>query len=123
MALLQTVSQFKVKGQPVTGAFYREHETRNHGATRDRLLILRYTIGGKTRTETFGWLSDGKTPQQAQAKIAEFRHNYKEGRGATCLADEEIEHRRKLESERAKQAAAERINITFGEFFRDVYLP
>ncbi|MFO7767143.1 MAG: site-specific integrase [Pelovirga sp.] len=123
MALLQALKQFTVKGQTVTGVFYREHETRNYGVNRDRLLVIRYTIGGKTRTESFGWLSEGKKPQGAQAKIAEFRSNYKAGSGATSLAEEELERQREQEVERNKQAAVERINITFGEFFRTVYFP
>jgi len=42
------------------GVFYKEHATRKHGVKKDRQIILRYTLGGRTRTEAFGWLSEGR---------------------------------------------------------------
>ena len=34
-----------------TGVFYQEHPTRKHGAMRDRLYVLRYTVGGKRKID------------------------------------------------------------------------
>jgi len=122
MALLKGLSS-----TPRKGVFYREHETRKHGVRKDRLYVLRYTIGGKTRTEAFGWASEGRTEIEAEQKIAEFRANAKSGVGPTSL---EEERRQVLEAEQAaqveqQQVAAEhqRLNTSVRDFFEQVYLP
>lgn len=82
------------------GIFFKEHPSRKHGVKKDRLLILRFTIGGKTYLETFGWLSEGKTELDAENKLTEFRANHRKGSGPVCLADErEIERRATAEEE------------------------
>lgn len=90
------------------GVFFKEHPTRRHGVRRDRLLVLRYTIAGKTYTETFGWSSEGKTELGAERKIIEFRANHRAGAGPICLAQErEIERRATAEEEaRCRQEIA-----------------
>jgi integrase len=116
------------------GVFYKEHETRKHGVRKDRLFILRYTIAGKTRTETFGWASEGVTELDAEKKIAEFRANAKSETGPTALAEEkknlEDELRELEAAQRAAQEEAERLaadelrkNTPVAEFFDKVYLP
>lgn len=85
------------------GVYYREHETRRHGARKDRLLVIRYTIAGKTRTEAFGWISAGATELDAEKKIAAFRVNYKAGSGPVSLAEEQ----QAAQAERAAREAAE----------------
>lgn len=85
------------------GVFYREHETRRHGVRKDRLFVLRYTLDGKTRTEAFGWLSEGFTEIDAEQKIAELRASAKSGTGPTSLTEERAhaERERKAEEEAA----------------------
>ncbi|PLY01753.1 MAG: hypothetical protein C0622_06630 [Desulfuromonas sp.] len=91
------------------GIFFKEHETRRHGVKRDRLLILRYTIAGQTRTESFGWLSEGLTELDAERKLAAFRANAKKGSGPTSLTEErELKEQAELEAEEAAKLAAER---------------
>ena len=116
------------------GVFYKENETRKHGARKDRLFILRYTIAGKTRTEALGWTSEGLMELDAERKIAEFGANAKSGTGATSLAEEkenlEAELREQEAAQRAAQHEAERQaaderrkNTPVAEFFDTVYLP
>lgn len=102
------------------GVFYQEHDTRKVGVKKDRLWILRYTIGGKTRTETFGWISEGFTELDAERKIAELRANAKSGVGPTSLA-EEREHQSRDEERR--QSEEKHANTTFSTFFETVYFP
>lgn len=114
------------------GIFYKEHPTRKHGVVKDRQIILRYTIGGKTRTEVFGWLSDeGEISfPDAEKKIKTFRQNYKLGSGPMSLA-EEREIRRKGQEAEEKQLREEeqalleeqKRNVRVTEFFDSEYLP
>jgi integrase len=105
------------------GVFFRKHDTRKHGAGKDRLWVLRYTIKGKTRTETFGWASEGFTELDAEQKIAEFRANAKTGNGPTSLEEERRVRQKIAEEQTAIQKEEERRNTTFGQFFEKVYFP
>lgn len=86
------------------GVYYREHDTRRHGARKDRMLVIRYTIAGKTRTEAFGWTSAGATELDAERKIATFRANHKAGLGPVSLAEEQ----QAAQTERAAREAADK---------------
>ncbi len=106
MALLDDLKKTGRKG-----VFYKEHPTRKHGPKKDRLLVLRYTINKKTKTETFGWTSNGATELKAESKIIEFRENFKLGSGTTSLAEEnEIAQKNKRDED-----AKRRMEITVGE--------
>ena len=125
MALL---NELKKTGRK--GIFYRQHPTRKHGVKKDRQLILRYTIGGKTRTETFGWMSEGLSEADAENKIRDFRVNHKAGSGPTSLADEKKILQQTLQSkekQRRKEEQAlleeQKHNISLSEFFTTVYFP
>lgn len=97
------------------GIFYREHPTRRHGVRKDRQLVLRYTINGKTKTEVFGWLTQGATELEAERLLATFRANYKSGAGPSSLKEmREIEKNRQRELEEAEEIAA-RQRLTFSE--------
>ncbi len=117
------------------GIFYKEHPRRKYGVTKDKQIILRYTIGGKTRTEVFGWLSDSTEENEisfpdAEKKLKTFRQNHKLGSGPTSLA-EESEIRRKGQEVEAQERREEGLaileeqkrNISVTEFFDSEYLP
>lgn len=70
------------------GVFFKEHESRRHGVRKDRLIVLRYTINGKTYVESFGWLSEGASEIEAERKIIDFRANFKNASGPTSLREE-----------------------------------
>jgi len=123
MALLDKLKPFKVKGNSLTGVFYQEHEARRHGFDKDKLLIIRYTIQGKTRTETYGWLSQEYTPQEAQTKINIFRKNAKAGIKPISLAEEKVAEQEAIREKERRQEKETRINTTFKDFFEEVYFP
>lgn len=103
------------------GVFFKEHESRRHGIKKDRLLVLRCTISNQTRTEAFGWLSDGVSELDAERKIAEFRANAKTGSGPVSLAEErELKEQTRLEAEETARLAKER-ERTFSDL-KDEYL-
>ena len=122
MALLKDIKQYSERGQTFTGVFYLEHETRRYGVGKDKQLILRYTITGKTRTETLGWLSEGYTAQDAQNQIKVFRSNAKAGIGATSLTEERTIHADNRKTEESVKQLEIRRNITLGEYFNGDYL-
>lgn len=130
MAIKDELKPYKVKGKSYTGVFYKEHVTRRHGISKDKLLIIRYTIAGKTRVETFGWESDGYTAQAAQSKIKTFRENNKTGQGPVSLTEENENQRLAIQAERKRQEieaaeiqAAEFKNISFADFWEKHYFP
>lgn len=101
------------------GIFYKEHPTRKHGVKWDRLWVLRYTLGGKTYVETFGWASEGKTELAAEQKILEFRANHRAGNGPVCLAEEREIERRATAEEEAKRRQEITVEELINLFIRD----
>jgi hypothetical protein len=85
----------------------------------DRLLVLRYTLGGKTYLETFGYTSEGKTELEAEQKITEFRANYRAGKGPICLADERDIERRATAEEEARQRREITVEQLISHFIED----
>ncbi len=123
MAIFDDLSQYTERGQKFTGVFYREHETRRYGLSKDKQLVLRYSVAGKRRTEVLGWLSEGFTAQDAQNKVKTFRANYKAGQGPVSLADEQTERQEDIVIQKQKEIERQRLEITFGQFFEDTYFP
>ncbi|MEZ4601438.1 MAG: site-specific integrase [Syntrophotaleaceae bacterium] len=99
--------------------FYKEHPNRKHGVKRDRLYVLRYTIAGRTYTETLGWASEGKTELEAENKIVEYRANHRAGSGPFCLADEREIERRAVAEEEAKSRREITVEKLIDLFIKD----
>lgn len=114
MALFDGLKKTKRKG-----VFFKDHPTRKHGVRPDRLLILRFTIGGKTYLETFGYTSEGKTELDAENKITEFRANYRAGKGPICLADDREIERRATAEEEARQRREITVSQLISHFIED----
>lgn len=108
------------------GVFFIEHPTRKNGVRRDRQFVLRYTIGGVTRKEVFGWASDGKTELDAERKIQEFRANAKAGKGPTSFREERGQQQQEEEEAERQRAAKEleekQRNTTLDQYFCGPYL-
>jgi hypothetical protein len=105
------------------GIFFREHSTRKHGLRKDRQLVLRYTIGGRTHTEIFGWVSDGRSEAEAELKISEFRTNHKSGAGPVSLTEERVSEESQRAANKERIRREEEKNITVANFFENVYYP
>ncbi|GBC62951.1 site-specific integrase [Desulfonema ishimotonii] len=116
------MSKWKTTKYP--GVRYREHESRKHGVKKDRYFSVRYQRNGKQREEGLGWASAaGWTEKKVIDALAEIRENIRRGQGPQSFK----EAREGIRQDRIKDAAQEeedRLNsITFGQFFRDSYLP
>lgn len=101
----------------------RKHPTRKHGVRFDKYFRGRYTLNGKTVTVAFGWESEGWTPTECIAKLAEFKKAAQTSAGPVTLKEEQRaeEEKRRLEEE-ARQRA-ERESLTLERLFHDSYLP
>lgn len=105
------------------GVRYREHSERKHGVQRDRYYTIRYRSNGKLYEAGLGWSSEGMTAEDASIQLAELKKARKLGEGPVTLKQkrEEAEKHRKAEKQRAEREAAE--NITFEQFFENIYWP
>jgi integrase len=122
MALLKGLKQYAERGQKFTGVFYLEHETRRYRMAKDKQLVLRYTIAGKTCTEVLGWLSEGYTAQDAQNMIKVFRANHKVGERPTSLSEERSLAADKRKAKDGQKQLEIRRNTTISEYFYGDYL-
>jgi len=122
MALLRDLQQYKERGQKFTGVFYLEHPTRKNGVQKDKQLVIRFTIAGKTRTEVLGWQSQGWTAQLAQEKIKTFRANHKIGIGPTSHKEDLAMQSEDRKREEARRLEQRRRNVTLADYFYDEYL-
>ena len=83
---------------------------------KEKHIVLRYTLAGKTKMEILGWESDVGSGLKAAEKIKQFRDNHKVGTGPTSLA----EVRELIVQDAAKDAAA---NVTCDQYWLNVYFP
>ena len=64
--------------------------------------MLRYTIGGKQRSEGLGWATEGWTLAKAQAELFRLKEAARTGEGPTTLAEKREQARRAREAEQNK---------------------
>jgi len=113
----------KLKPTKFRGVLFREHPTRRHGVQKDRYFVIYYRWQGKNYQEGLGWSSQsqgqdkrGWTAKKAAALLGELKENQRRGEGPKTLKEKrELDERLRMEQEAA--------GLTFGEFFRDTYLP
>jgi len=92
-----------------SGVRFRKHKTRKHGVKYDRYFAIRYQRDGKRKEEGLGWSSDGWTSQEAALELAKLKKAHKTGKGLTRLSE------KRQKEKKAKE------QITFSDFFNDVY--
>jgi len=114
------MAQIKTKYK---GVYYREHPTRKNGIRKDRYYILRFTDNGKRHEEGFGWESEGYTEAKAAAEIETIRNNIKNGSGYFSLKEKTEMANAEKKAAATAQITKERENITYKQFFEDVYKP
>src|ERR1700720_725758 len=87
------------------GIRVRDHETRKHGARRDRYFTLRFSVDGRQVEEALGWASEGWTVAKAQEELSRLRKAKRTGEGPATLR-QEAEANRRAEQQRAEGEAA-----------------
>jgi len=112
------------------GVFYREHPTRKKGVRKDRQWVIIQKLGGKRRVSTLGWWYDGITRGDAINKAHEYKVNYKINKEnpdkkplPVCKRDEDIAAEELADLLERQRKQEEHRNITFGDFFKETYLP
>lgn len=101
----------------------REHATRKHGPRPDRYFCLRYTVGGKHKTEGLGWQSEGWSLSKAQAELVRLKEAIKTGHGPQTMAERRKEAEAKRKALAEAQEKERQDALTFAEAFLDHYLP
>ena len=115
------------KKTPFKGVRYREHLTRKHGIMPDRYFVIRYQREGKRVEEKLGWASDkeGKwTGEKAAKVLAGLMDAYDQGKEKpTRLSEARQAEKGRRENERLAKMRQEKENLTFGQFFTEIYFP
>ncbi|MEI6260712.1 MAG: hypothetical protein WCR46_12500 [Deltaproteobacteria bacterium] len=105
------------------GIRFKEHHERKNGIKPDRYFSIYYRVDGKQHEQGVGWGSEGMTVEKAMSILNELRGNQRQGAGPVTLKEKrELESARKKEEARQK-AIEEKENISFIDFFENVYLP
>ena len=105
------------------GIRFKEHHERKNGIKPDRYFSIYYRIDGKQHEQGVGWGSEGMTVEKAMSILNELKGNQRQGAGPVTLKEKrELENARKKEEARQK-AIEEKENISFIDFFENVYLP
>lgn len=92
------------------------------GGRIDRLYGVRFQVDGNRHEVLVGWASEGMTEAKANDERIRLMAKAKEGKAATKQEEREEELRLRREQER-QRALEERKNISFRQFFEEVYLP
>ncbi|MEN6421862.1 MAG: tyrosine-type recombinase/integrase, partial [Smithella sp.] len=77
----------------------------------------------KDKEEGLGWASEGWTAEKAYDRRREITENIKNAEGPQTLAEKRELLREQKETEKAAKARAEKENVTFSDYFNDVYFP
>ena len=105
------------------GIRFKEHHERKNGIKLDRYFSIYYRVDGKQHEQGVGWGSEGMTVEKAMSILNELKGNQRQGAGPVTLKEKrELENARKKEEARQK-AIEEKENISFIDFFENVYLP
>lgn len=105
------------------GVRYHEHETRKHGVKKDKYFTIRYKLDGKDKEEGLGWASGGWTAEKAYDQLKEIKENIKKAEGHQTLAEKREQLKEQKEAEEAAKARSEKENVTFSDYFNNVYFP
>jgi hypothetical protein len=63
------MANYKWKKTKYKGLEYRDHAIRKHGIKKDKFYRYRMQIDGERIRESFGWLSEGWTLENAWLKL------------------------------------------------------
>lgn len=106
-----------------TGVRYREHPTRKHGILPDRYFTIRYKINGKSYEEKLGWGSEGITAEKAFNIRCKILEKYTLGQEIETLKDKRQKAELELHKKQEEMARQEKYNISFSNFYENVYKP
>ncbi|MBQ7660213.1 MAG: site-specific integrase [Alphaproteobacteria bacterium] len=101
----------RIRTKKHAGVFYREHETRKNGVSKDKYFTIRYQKDGKGVEEGLGWASEGMTELKAVEILCEIKANIKLANGDPTS----LREKRALETKKRNES------MTFREWFLGGY--
>lgn len=105
------------------GVRYREHPSRKHGVRFDRYFAIRYQKDGRRQEEGLGWWSEGWTETKAALELEKLKSAAALGESGASLREKRAQARARLQAEQVERERLERERVSFGDFFREAYLP
>lgn len=107
----------RIRSKNYKGVYYKEHDTRKHGISKDKYYTIRYQKDGKGVEEGLGWASEGMTELKAMKILCEIKSNIKLANGDPTS----LREKRELETKKRNES------MTFREWFlgdyTKIYLP
>lgn len=105
------------------GVYTRESKAQKHGIGKDYSISIRYRFNGKNYQEVIGRASKGNTPKKAFLILDKLKSNQKQGIPPFTLKERTLMKLAKDEAEEQEKIRIEKENISFIDFFENVYLP
>lgn len=105
------------------GVRFREHDSRKKGVRKDRYFSIRYQSDGVRHEEGLGWASEGWTAEKVAGELARIKEAIRTGRGPQSLKEGREIAEKHQAIKKAEKEKAEREAVTFGEFYKNSYLP
>ena len=105
------------------GGYTRESKAQKHGIGKDYSISIRYRFNGKNYQEVIGRASKGNTPKKAFLILDKLKNNQKQGIPPFTLKERTLMKLAKDEAEEQEKTRIEKENISFIDFFENVYLP
>ncbi len=105
------------------GVYIREAKSSKHGILQDSNISIRFQFKGKNYQEVIGRASKGNTPKKAFLILDELKNNQKQGTPPFTLKERVLMKFAEEEVVEQEKARIEKENISFIDFFNDVYLP
>ncbi len=107
-----------------TGVRYYEHPTRKlRSGGADRYFTIRYKLGGKTKEEGLGWVSEGWNAQKAHAMRSKLKEAQTTGDGPKTLEAMRVGSEAAIKAEELRVETERCASITLDEFFEHYHLP
>ncbi len=105
------------------GVRFREHLTRKYNGQLDKYFVIRYKVAGKPKEEALGWGSNGWNAQKSSLERAKLKNAHVTGEGAQTLTEKRQQVKNKKDAELVEKKRLEKENISFGQYFKEVYFP
>jgi len=120
---MKNIDPTKYQSANVSGVRFRYHKTRKYKTRPDKYWAIYYWYDGKRKDEGVGWSSQGFTKGNAIDYLRELKNNHLTKRGPQTLKEMRGVEAAQRANEQVEAEEKEKQNITFKNFFYDVYFP
>jgi integrase len=120
---MKNIDPTKYQSANVSGVRFRYHKTRKYKTRPDKYWAIYYWYDGKRKDEGVGWSGQGFTKGNAIDYLRELKNNHLTKRGPQTLKEMRGVEAAQRANEQVEAEEKEKQNITFKNFFYDVYFP